>query len=200
MSSKVGRPMKRSRCGTGDYHGGMPQTSLACAADSTLVLIDIQERLASVMPARESVVRKVEVLLEAASRLGVPVVVSEQYPKGLGATVPEIAAKVPESSVRIEKTSFSACGAMRLAGSQVVLAGMEAHVCVLQTALELAAAGREVFVVADAVCSRTEAHYCNAMDRLRAAGIVVTNSESVIFEWLRDASHEQFRAISKLIR
>ncbi len=77
---------------------------------------------------------------------------------------------------------------------------MEAHVCVLQTALELAAAGREVFVAADAVCSRAHANYANALDRMKAAGVVVTNTESVVFEWLRDAAHEHFRALSKLIR
>jgi isochorismate hydrolase len=114
--------------------------------------------------------------------------------------VAEVAAKLPASAVRIEKTAFSACGALPLTRPQAVLAGMEAHVCVLQTALEMAAAGREVFVVADAVCSRTEANHANALARLRAAGVVVTNMESVLFEWLRDASHEQFRGISKLIR
>ena len=77
---------------------------------------------------------------------------------------------------------------------------MEAHVCVLQTALELAAAGREVFVVGDAVCSRTEANHANALARLQTAGVVVTNTESLIFEWLRDAAHEHFRVVSKLIR
>ena len=77
---------------------------------------------------------------------------------------------------------------------------MEAHVCVLQTALELHTRGLEVFVVADAVCSRTDANHANALDRLRQAGIVVSNTESVLFEWLRDASHPQFKALSALIR
>jgi nicotinamidase-related amidase len=114
--------------------------------------------------------------------------------------VPELAAKLPADAKRMEKTSFSACGALPLARPQAILAGMEAHVCVLQTALELAAEGREVFVVADAICSRTEANRANALARLDKAGVVVTNTESVLFEWLRDASHEHFRTISKLIR
>lgn len=177
----------------------MPQPSLTRAADSSLVVVDIQERLAAVMPQRESVLRATGILLEAAARLNIPVLFTEQYPKGLGATVPELAARFPEAA-RIEKTSFSACAALPLARPQVVLAGMEAHVCVLQTALELAASGREVFVVADAVCSRTEANYQNALHRLRASGVVVTNTESVLFEWLRNASHEHFRVLSKLIR
>jgi nicotinamidase-related amidase len=178
----------------------MTKPSLARVADSALVVIDIQEKLAAVMPAREAVVRTTGILLEAATRLGVPVWFTEQYPKGLGSTVAEVAAKLPEGAQRVEKTAFSACAALPLTQPQIVLAGMEAHVCVLQTALELAAAGREVFVVADAVCSRAEANHANAMARLQAAGVVVTNTESVIFEWLRDAGNEHFRALTKLIR
>lgn len=176
------------------------QAKLARREDSTLVVIDVQERLAAVMPARERVERSLGILLEAAGRLGVPVVVSEQYPQGLGATTAAVAAKLPKGAVRVEKTRFSACGALPLQRPQVVIAGMEAHVCVLQTALELAAEGREVFVVGDAVCSRSEANRANALARLADAGVIVTNTESVIFEWLRDAGHEQFRTLSKLVR
>ncbi len=178
----------------------MPQPKLVRATDSTLVVIDLQERLAAAMPARESVVRATGILLEAAGRLEIPVVVTEQYPQGLGATVSELAGKLPKGTHRIEKTCFSAGAALPLTGTQVVLAGMEAHVCVLQTALELAAKGREVFVVADAVCSRMQNNYSNALARMQAAGVIVTSMESVLFEWLRDAKHEQFRALSKLIR
>jgi nicotinamidase-related amidase len=178
----------------------MPEPQLLRAADSSLVLVDIQERLAAAMPARDTVVRAAGILIDAAARLGIPVLATEQYPQGLGPTVPELTAKLPADAKRIEKTSFSACGALPLARPQVVLAGMEAHVCVLQTALELAAAGSEVFVAADAICSRAEANRENALARLDKAGVVVTNTESVLFEWLRDAAHEHFRAISKLIR
>jgi nicotinamidase-related amidase len=178
----------------------MSEAKLARAAGSTLVIIDIQERLAAAMPAREAVIRSTGILLEAASRLDVPVLVTEQYPKGLGPTVAEVARKLPGSAIRIEKTSFSACAVLPPTRPQIVLAGMEAHVCVLQTALELAAAGREVFVVEDAVCSRSEANCANALARLRAAGVTVTNAESVLFEWLRDAAHEHFRLLSRLVR
>ncbi len=178
----------------------MEPAKLVRAADSALVVIDLQERLAAAMPSRESVVRAAGILLDAAACLDIPVLFTEQYPKGLGSTVAEVAIKLPKGSTRIEKTAFSASAALPLTRPQVVLAGMEAHVCVLQTAIELAAAGREVFVVADAVCSRAEANYSNALARLRAAGVVVTNTESVLFEWLHDAAHEQFRTISKLIR
>ncbi len=178
----------------------MSQPKLLRAAGSALVVIDVQEKLAAAMAARESVVRAASILLEAATRLEIPVIVTEQYPKGLGHTVPELASRLPAGCKRVEKTSFSACGLLPFIRAQVVLTGMEAHVCVLQTALELCAAGREVFVVADAVCSRTEVNYSNALARLEAAGVVITNSESAIFEWLRDASHEHFRALSRMIR
>lgn len=173
---------------------------MARAADSALAIIDVQERLAAVMPARDAVVRAAGILAEAAARLGIPVIVTEQVPKALGRTVAELAAKMPATCAPIEKTAFSACGALAIERPQVVLAGMETHVCILQTALELAAAGKQVFVVEDAVCSRAEANRANALARMRAAGVVVTNTESVLFEWLRDSAHGEFRAISKLIR
>jgi nicotinamidase-related amidase len=181
------------------YHKFMPEPKLLRAADSALVVIDIQERLASAMAARERVVRAAAFLLDAATRLEIPILVTEQYPRGLGATVAELAAKLPEGCARREKTAFSARAVLPLARPQVVIAGMEAHVCVLQTALELAGAGYEVFVAEDAVCSRSEDNCRNALERLRASGVVVTNAESVVFEWLRDASHPQFRALSKMI-
>jgi len=173
---------------------------LVRSTDSSLVVIDVQEKLAAAMAAREQVERAIAILLEAAGLLNIPVFVSEQYPKGLGHTVSALSTKLPATAQRVEKTAFSACGCLPLTRGQVVLAGMEAHVCVLQTAFELRAAGPEVFVVADAVCSRTETNSRNALDRMAAAGIVITNMESVLFEWLGDAANEHFRTISKLIR
>ena len=178
----------------------MPQPNLARAADCTLVIVDIQERLAAVMAARESVIAKTALLIEAATHLAVPIVVTEQYPKGLGHTEPQLTAALPAGTKILEKTAFSACGALELQRPQVIIAGMEAHVCVLQTALELTAAGRQVFVVGDAVCSRAESNYLNALARMQQSGVIVTNTESLIFEWLRDASNEHFRPLSKLIR
>lgn len=182
---------------------------LARAEDSVLLLIDVQERLAAEMPqaAREAVIRNGRILLTAAARLGVPVLATEQYPKGLGPTVCELLQTLPPETVRVEKTCFSCLGAEPFAQAlegtgrrQAILAGMEAHVCVLQSALELSAAGRQVFVVEDACSSRNPHNHANAMARLRAAGVLVTNTESVLFEWLRDARHEQFKTISALVR
>lgn len=185
------------------------RSALARAADSVLVVVDVQERLAAAMTpeALSRVIRNVRILLEAAKRLGIPVVATEQYSKGLGPTVAQVVEMLPGGTPRLEKTCFSCPGselfatAIEAAGrAQVILAGMEAHVCVLQSAMELRAARQEVLVVEDACCSRTRENHANAMHRLRAAGVAVTNTESVLFEWLRDARHEHFKAISALLR
>jgi nicotinamidase-related amidase len=181
---------------------------LASRDQSLVVVVDMQERLAAAMdPAVfAEVQRNTRILLEAAARLDVPVLATEQYPKGLGGTVTCLTAALADAP-RIEKTCFSCAAAPPFADalgssgrSQVILAGMEAHVCVLQTALELRVQGREVFVLEDACCSRRAANHANAMHRLRAAGVVVANTESVLFEWMRDACHEQFKAVSALLR
>jgi nicotinamidase-related amidase len=183
--------------------------TLARADDSVLVIVDIQEKLAPAMPpdVRREVLATTSVLLEAAAELAVPVIASEQYPKGLGHTVPEVSGDFPAGSRIIEKDSFSCCGeagfteALEATGrNQVVIAGMEAHVCVLQTAVQLPEAGFVPFVVADGVCSRREAHKRNALERLGHNGVNVTNGESVLFEWLQQAGTDAFRKLSRLIR
>ena len=182
---------------------------LANANDSVLVIIDLQERLAAAMsPAvRGGVIRNARLLLEAARRLVIPTLVTEQYPKGLGPTAAQVAEMFPGGTPRFEKTCFSCAGAASFSAAlnqsgrpQVILAGMEAHVCVLQSALDLLAVHHGVFVVEDACCSRNQEHHANAMHRLRAAGVWVTNTESVVFEWLRDARQEHFKAMSALLR
>jgi nicotinamidase-related amidase len=181
---------------------------LAVAEHSQLVIIDIQARLAAAMaePERARVIRNTSLLARAAGLLSVPVIATEQYPRGLGPTDPVVAAALPERTPLLDKTCFACSGeeTFRLAllaaeRPQAVLAGMEAHVCVLQTALQLQEE-YQVFVVEDAVCSRDPAHHRNAMERLRFAGVTVTNTESVLFEWLRDAAHAQFKAVSALIK
>lgn len=182
---------------------------LARAHDSALVIVDVQERLAPAMlpDARREVLETVRILLAAAGELAVPVVATEQYPKGLGETVPEVSGHFPGNAVVVSKDSFSCCGerafteALAATGrSQVVIAGMEAHVCVVQTAVELLEAGYAPFVVADGVCSRRAAHHANALHRLRSLGVTVSNVESVLFEWLQRAGTDEFRKLSKLIR
>lgn len=187
----------------------MNTPSLLRAEDSVLLIVDMQARLAASMPveafqrARDATI----VLARAANELGVPILVTRQYPKGLGPTDGDLAAALPGAAATIDKTCFSASGsealteALRATGrEQVVVCGMEAHVCVLQTAFGLASAGHEPCVVADAVCSRSAEHRDNALTRMTAVGIMVSNHESVLFEWLRDARHEHFKAVSALLK
>ncbi len=137
--------------------------------------------------------------------LDIPKLYTEQYPKGLGNTVPELQTLL-DGKKPIDKTVFSCCSEPtfnRFLSSDrghVVLAGMEAHICVLQTALDLHAQGKSVFVVEDAIISRRPENKANALNRLRQAGVVIANTESVVFEWLGKAEGEAFKKISQLIR
>lgn len=185
-------------------------SQLCTAATSQLVIIDIQSRLAAAMPpvARENTLRATRLLLQSANLLDVPALVTEQYPQGLGTTEPFLVEHLQAAAPVLCKTCFASSGAAgfneqlddRAGRHQLVLAGMEAHVCVLQTALELLGRGYQIFVAADAVCSRNPAHRRNALARLRQAGVIIVNSESVVFEWLRDASHPRFREVSALVK
>ena len=178
--------------------------------ESHLLVVDMQERLVPAMEPDRPFVAVTAKLLQAANTLKIPALASEQYPNGLGRTVPELASLVLEAQ-RYEKMEFScyANSAIRqaLAGvnqgakrPQVVLAGIEAHVCVLQTALELVAAGSAVFVVTDATASRRPESRETAFRRMDAAGVTLVTLEMVLFEWLRSAADPEFRAISQLIR
>lgn len=175
---------------------------------SVLVVIDIQERLVPTMDKKvyQAVKGNVELLIEAARVLNIPVIVTEQYPKGLGSTVPELAERCA-ADPRIEKLSFGCCGEptfmeqlQQLGRSQVLVTGMEAHVCVYQTVLGLLEAGFNVHLVRDAICSRGKRDFRNALELSRGAGAVVTTAETVAFQLLKVAGSPEFKAISKLIR
>jgi nicotinamidase-related amidase len=191
------------------------RTPEALARDrAVLLVIDIQERLTAAMPpaVAEQTVRNAAILVEAAARLGVPIVWSEQYPKGLGKTVAAIDTALGAASAagarvhRVEKLEFSlapSLGAPDLGlpeSPQWILAGMETHVCVYQTARDLLGVGGSVHVVADAVCSRTKANWRIGVERLRAEAAAVTSTESVVFELLGRAGTDEFKALSKLIK
>lgn len=177
------------------------------ASKSSLLIIDIQERLLPVMAERQQVVAKSSILWAAARELVLPVTVSEQYPKGLGHTVPEL---VSNEATVFEKMTFSCWrdAAMKQhfiklheAGRPlVIVAGIEAHVCVLQTCIDLSAAGFGVFAVNDAMSSRKTESATLAYDRMRAFGIEVVNAEMVLFELLERAGTPQFKALSALIK
>lgn len=174
--------------------------------DAVLLVVDIQERLAVVMAERERVVTNTGHLIAAAELLGVPVVLTEQYPKGLGPTVPEVRAALGAAPA-IEKLTFDCCGepsfapALEQTGrSTVIVCGMEAHICVLQTVLGLLASGLTVHVVADAVCSRNPLNAQTALALQRDAGAVVTCTETVLFQLLGRAGTPEFKAVQARIR
>jgi len=177
-------------------------------ARPVLVVVDVQERLFNAMDAerRDDMVANVKILVNAARRLDVPVLVTEQYPKGLGRTLPELRT-VLDDTPPFEKTAFSCAGATgfldrlsALGGDHVILAGIEAHVCVLLTALDLLARGVRVSIVADAVCSRRPANLEIGLAQARQAGAVITSTETVVFQLLGAADTDAFRELSKLLR
>ena len=182
---------------------------------AALLVVDIQERLIPAMPAEvvERVIRNTAILIDAAARLGLPIVVSQQYPKGLGATVPAIEAAIEAARAggaaihRFDKLEFSAAAAPaftalapQLGRDQWIVTGMEAHVCVYQSARDLAARGMAVHVVADAVCSRTKANWRLGLDLAARAGAIPTSTEVCVFDLLGRAGSDEFRALSKAIK
>lgn len=176
------------------------------ADTSCLLVVDIQAKLAPVMAEPEKVIGNTALLLKAASRLDVPLLVSEQYPEGIGHTVPELTALFPQDAV-VEKMHFSCLGEdtyrqrlARLERPQAVVAGIEAHVCVLQTTEDLLSAGLDVFVVADATSSRKRRNHEAALERLRAAGARIVTTEMVVFEWLGKAGTTTFKDLIPLIK
>jgi len=181
--------------------------SLLRSGDSVLALIDIQERFRPSIAGLDEVIRRTEILARAALRLGVPVLATEQYPKALGPTVPEIKRWLPDSQAYLPKMCFSsaACDPFREALTatgrrQIVLAGIETHVCVLQTALQLAASGYSVHVVEDAVSSRKAADRQTALERMSRHGVERITSEMAVFEWLREAGTPEFKELQALIK
>ncbi len=176
-------------------------------ARSVVLVIDIQSRLAPAMPqdALARVVKYTRALCGAAKELGLPVLATEQYPKGLGPVVPEVREVLP--SPPLEKVHFS-CGAdpafaaalEKTGRRQVIVCGMETHVCVFQTVRDLVAHGYEVHVCADAVSSRMEEHRRVGLELCREAGAVVTTAETAIFDLLHRAATEEFKKVSPLVR
>lgn len=173
---------------------------------NTLVLVvDIQERLMPVLQQPQAFTQACRTLLSGTALLGVPALVTEQYPKGLGHTVADVRLMLKDTPV-FEKTRFSAATpevmeAIAAAGREhIVLIGCETHICVLQTAQDLLAAGKAVYVPQECVSSRTAANIANGLAQIQAAGGRIGNVESLLFQLLEDAKHPQFKAVSKLIQ
>lgn len=177
---------------------------------SQLLIVDVQEKLLPAMASASRVEAMSVRLLRAARRLGAPITLSEQYPRGLGATIEAVRAEAGNEAVVLDKTCFSCFAdeglrnrllALRTEGRlQIVLAGIEAHICVMQTALDLAANGFETFVAADAISSRSEESRSLAMIRMRDAGARIVDSEMVMFEWLERAGTPEFKDLQQFIK
>ena len=174
--------------------------------NSVLVIVDIQDKLAVVMKQREKVTNNCLHLVEAAKLLNIPIIVTEQYPKGLGQTINEIREALP-SYAPLEKVTFDCCRGdgflekiASLRKTHVILTGMETHVCVLQTCLGLLGKGYFVHMVSDAVCSRKKDDYKISRKMMRDAGAVITCTETALFQLLERAGTPEFKVISKRIK
>jgi nicotinamidase-related amidase len=185
----------------------MTQSRLLDAARSALVVIDVQEGYRGHTVDHESMVRGVRTLISAAAIMEVPVLVTEQYPKGLGSTQPEIADALPAGTPIIDKLSMSCCGQPRfvaaveaLARPQIVVCGIEVHACVNQTVHELLARGYQVHVPLDAVSARHEPDLRAGWDKIVGSGAVPASVEMVCLEWVRTAESPRFKAIHALIK
>jgi len=173
---------------------------------SALVIVDVQERLMPAIHDGAAVLARIGLLADTARQLGIPVLVTEQYPKGLGLTVETVRAALATYDP-VVKVEFSCVPvpafAARWGGlgrSQVVLAGVEAHVCMAQSALDLVAVGVQVFLPADATSSRRPLDRDIALERMRSGGVTVTTAEAVVFEWLRRAGTDEFKAVSQRLK
>ena len=183
-------------------------TPMLLAQDETVLsVVDIQEKLMAVMEEREKVIASASQLILAARKLGVPVIITEQYRKGLGPSVPEVVKALGDSYQPIEKVSFGCMGEPayverlnEIGRKQILLCGVETHVCVLQTCMMLLANGYSVHVAADAVCSRNAEHKAIALAQMRQAGAVVTCVEAAIFQLLGKAGTPEFKEILRILK
>ena len=174
--------------------------------DTVLLVVDIQEKLAVVMMEKDKVVGNNLHLIELAKMINMPVMVTEQYPKGLGPTVAEVRNALPFYRP-VEKMTFDCCGQPPFLEElkehnkrNIVLTGMETHICVLQTCIGLLKGGINVHIVQDAVCSRTKENWKTGVEFMREAGAVVTSTETVLFQLLKVAGTEEFKKISQRIK
>jgi nicotinamidase-related amidase len=185
----------------------MRHEQLLSSNNALLLVIDIQEKFVPHIHEMERVVKRTKVLIEAAKLLEVPVVVSQQYPQGLGETVATIRDTLEETTAIHDKTTFSCCQDDALQKElqkhdrhQVILAGIETHVCVAQTAFDLLASGRQPYIAVDAVSSRKPTDADVALKRLFKAGVISTTTEAAIMEMTVNSQHPAFRELSKLIK
>ena len=192
------------------YAAGMQENKyvrspeLMSRGNTALLVVDVQDKLIGLLPDSETIVWNIRRLLDGANLLGIPVLATEQYPRGLGGTVKELAERLTDIP---EKLTFSCagCGPLveRIDGlgvTKLLIVGIEAHVCVQQTVLDLLASGLSAYVAVDAVGARNQIDYEMALRRIEAAGATVTTTEAALFEWCEVAGTPEFKAISNLVR
>lgn len=173
--------------------------------DVVLFIIDIQEKLVPVMKYKDQVINNNKILISAAREMKFPVIVTEQYPKGLGRTVPDLLDLIDEENV-FAKNSFTAYieevkeNLKSLGKEKVLVTGMETHICVFQTVRDLINDGYEVFLVKDGVASRAKSNFINGLDLMKDLGAVITNTETVVFDLLKVSGTPEFKLMSKLIK
>lgn len=174
---------------------------------TALVIIDMQEAFRSKISDFAETSARIALFAHAAQLLKVPIIVTEQYPRGLGHTANEIRAVLPAALEAIEKTAFSSCGAQtfiaeleRTRAQQVIVCGIEAHICVNQTTHDLLARGLNVHLLTDCITARARSNKQIALAKMQQSGAVLSSTEMALFELIRDAKHEQFKAIQNLIK
>jgi nicotinamidase-related amidase len=190
--------------GMNDHPHFTRSPELMSCDDTALAVIDVQQKLISLVPEHKRIVWNIRRLVDGAKLLGLKVLATEQYPQGLGGTVPELAQRLGEVP---GKVAFSSCGCEAFCQQlvtadtpKVLLAGIEAHVCVQQTALDLLANGYRVYVAVDAIGSRFPDDYKTALRRMELAGVTLSTTEAALFEWCRESSAPEFKQISALVR
>ncbi|MEO0452815.1 MAG: isochorismatase family protein [Verrucomicrobiota bacterium] len=169
-------------------------------SQSAILVVDVQEKILPAMKGADALLGPIVTLLKAAGILEVPVYLSEQYPQGLGRTVSQIA-ETAQAVKTFEKTTFSAGSfAEEIDQKTIILAGIETHICLRQTAYDLRAAGKTVVILADATASRREENHRIAMQELHTDNFLISSVEALLFEWVGDSQHEKFKEISELIK
>lgn len=175
------------------------------ANDSILVIIDLQEKLMKVMKDKDEVYKNTNLLIATAKELNIPIVITEQYPKGLGPTAEELTSNLPDH-IYVDKVSFTACTdkftteLQKLGRKNVIVTGSETHICVFQTVRDLVSLGYHVQVAKDAVCSRNDVNYNSGLELMKDVGAVISNTETIIFDLLKVSGTPEFKAISPLLK
>jgi nicotinamidase-related amidase len=185
----------------------MSHSNILDTSKTALAVIDVQEAFRSSIPEFSEVAGKISMAVRGCSLLNIPVILTEQYPKGLGHTAEEIQLALPEGATAIDKVAFSSCGSdafieqlLSVSASQIVLCGIETHICVSQTAHDLIDRGFQVHLLVDAVSSRFSSDKEAGLRKMYASGVIASSVEMMLFELMRDSKHEQFKEIQKLIR